>query len=293
MANIAVLGTGLLGAAFAEAAAGRGDAVTVWNRSPDKARALAGPGIAVAATADAAVRGASRVHLVLKDDAVVDAVIAAARAGLAADAILIDHSTTLPALTAARAQRLAAEGVQYLHCPVFMTPQAARNAQGSMLAAGPRAAFERVRAELAAMTGRLEYQGERSDLAAANKLFGNAMILSLSGAMADVLTLARASGVDGEAAIRLLGLLDLNAMVATRGTNMARGKFTPSFELAMARKDIALMLETAAGRPLAVLPGVAARMDQLLAAGHGAEDATVLAIDAVAGRNGGNAHGAA
>lgn len=293
MANIAVLGTGLLGGAFAEAAARRGDAVTVWNRSLDKARALVGPGIAVAATPDAAVRGATRVHLVLKDDAVVDAVIAAARDGLAAGAILIDHSTTLPALTAARAQRLAAEGVQYLHCPVFMTPQAARNAQGSMLVAGPRAVFEQVRAELAAMTGRLEYQGERSDLAAAHKLFGNAMILSLSGAMADVLTLAQASGVDGEAAIGLLGLLDLNAMVATRGANMARGKFTPSFELAMARKDIALMLETAAGRPLAVLPGVAARMDQLLAAGHGAADATVLAIDAVARPNGGNAHGAA
>lgn len=282
MATIAFLGTGLLGAAFAEAAAKRGDSVTVWNRSADKARALTPFGIAVAATPAEAVRGASRVHLVLKDDAVVDAVIAAARAGLAAGAVLIDHSTTLPALTAKRAAALDAAGLKYLHCPVFMTPLAARNAKGSMLAAGPAAVFESVRAELAAMTGRLEYQGERSDLAAAKKLFGNALIISLSAAMADVLTLARASGVDGQDAISLIGLLDLNAMVATRGANMARGDFTPSFELSMARKDVRLMLETAGDRPLALLPGIAARMDQLLAAGHGAADASVIAIDAAA-----------
>lgn len=283
MANIAFLGAGLLGGAFAEAAAKRGDTVTVWNRSVDKANALACFGIAAAATPAAAVRGAARVHLVLKDDAVVDQIIAAAREGLAPGTILIDHTTTLPALTAARAQRLAAAGIAYLHCPVFMTPLAARKAQGSMLVAGPQAIFDGVKAELAAMTGRLEYQGERSDLAAAKKLFGNALIISLSGAMADVLTLARASGVDGADAITLMGLLDLNAMVATRGANMARGNFPLSFELAMARKDVRLMLETAGDLPLAVLPGIAARMDQLIAAGHGADDVSSLAIDAVTG----------
>ncbi|MDZ4251732.1 MAG: NAD(P)-binding domain-containing protein [Sulfuritalea sp.] len=293
MANIAFLGTGLLGAAFAEAAAQRGDTVTVWNRSADKARALTGFGIRVASTPAEAVGGATRVHLVLKDDAVVDEVIVAAGAGLSAEAVLIDHSTTLPALTAERAQRLAAAGLKYLHCPVFMTPAAARNAQGSMLAAGPAAVFDIVKDELAKMTGRLEYQGERSDLAAVNKLLGNALIISLSAATADVLTLAQASGVDGEAAIRLFGLLDLNAIVATRGANMARGRFAPSFELAMARKDLGLMLATAGGRPLAVLPGVADRMDRLLAAGHGADDFTVLAIDALAGRAKGDEHGAA
>jgi 3-hydroxyisobutyrate dehydrogenase-like beta-hydroxyacid dehydrogenase len=61
---------------------------------------------------------------------VVDAVIAAALPGLAPHAIVLDHTTTLPALTAARAARLAVQGVHYLHCPVFMGPAAARKAQG-------------------------------------------------------------------------------------------------------------------------------------------------------------------
>ena len=46
-------------------------------------------------------------------------------------------------------------------------------------------------------------------------------------------------------------------------------------------KDVQLMLDTAGDRPLAVLPLVAKRMDQLIAAGHGAKDSSVLGIDAV------------
>ena len=283
MAKIAFLGTGLLGSAFAEAAVKRGDTVTAWNRSPDKVLALAQFGVKSATTPVAAVRGASRVHLVLKDDAVVDEVIAAARSGLSPETILIDHSTTLPRLTAERAQRLQVQGLMYLHCPVFMGPPAARNAQGSMMVAGPRALFESVEAELAKMTGRLQYMGERTDLAAVSKLFGNAMIIGITAMTADILTMAQANSVGADDAIKLLGLLDLNAMVAGRGANMARGNFAASFELAMARKDVGLMLETAGDRPMAALPAVAARMDRLIAAGHGAEDFSVLAIDAARG----------
>jgi 3-hydroxyisobutyrate dehydrogenase len=281
MASIAFLGTGLLGSAFAEAAAKRGDSVTAWNRSPDKVLALAPFGIKAAATPAEAVRGASRVHLVLKDDTVVDDVVSAARPGLSADAILVDHSTTLPRLTAERAARLRAQGIRYLHCPVFMGPPAARNAQGLMLATGSKVLFESVEAELARMTGRLEYMGERTDLAAVNKLLGNAMLIGLWAVMADVLTLAKSCGVDAGDAIKLLGNLDLNAAVSRRGASMAKRDFTPTFELAMARKDVRLMLETSGDRPMAALPAVAARMDQLIAAGHGADDASVLAIDAV------------
>lgn len=281
MATIAFLGTGLLGAAFAQAAARRGDTVTAWNRSQDKLQALVPFGVRPATTPAQAVRGATRVHLILKDDAVVEEVIAAARPGLASEAVLVDHTTTLPALTAQRSQRLNAEGVKYLHCPVFMGPPAARDAKGSMLVAGPQHVFESVKSDLAAMTGRLEYMGERADLAAVNKLFGNAMIIGVSAAMADILTLAQTSGVPPQDAVKLLGMLDLNAMVAGRGANMARGNYAASFELAMARKDVRLMLETCGTRPLAVLPAIAARMDQLIGEGHGAKDASVLGIDAV------------
>ena len=281
MAKLAFLGTGLLGGAFAEAAAKRGDTVVAWNRSKEKAQALAPFGVVAAATPAAAVVGAARVHLILRDDAVVEEVIAAARPRLAVDAILIDHSTTLPALTAVRAERLQAEGLAYLHCPVFMGPAAARSAQGSMLVAGPQAVFERVRADLEKMTGRLEYLGERADLAAVYKLLGNAMFIGSWGVLADILTVARGGGVAAADAIKMLSMLDLNAIVSGRGMNMARGNFEPTFELTMALKDAQLMIETAGELPLAALPSIAARMKDLIAAGYGDRDPAVLAIDAV------------
>lgn len=58
----------------------------------------------------------------------------------------------------------------------------------------------------------------------------------------------------------------------------------PSWELAMARKDARLMLEETERMNLAlsVLPAIAARMDTVIAEGHGKSDWTVLAKDALA-----------
>src|SRR5687768_1178753 len=177
MTRIAYLGTGLLGSAMAEAAAKRGNDVTVWNRTIEKARALEQFGIRVATTPADAVRGAERVHLVLKDDAVVDDVIAALRPGLDGGAIIIDHTTNQPALTAVRAETLNAEGVHYIHCPVFIGPAAARQSQGIVLASGPQSSFDAIKDELGRMGSRVEYFGERPDLAAVYKLCGNAYII--------------------------------------------------------------------------------------------------------------------
>lgn len=280
MSHTAFLGTGLLGSAFVEAAAGRGDTLTVWNRTPEKAEALTRVGVTVAPSAAAAVRGARRVHLVLKDDAAVDEVIAAIRTALTPDAVIVDHSTTLPERTADRSARLNADGVRYLHCPVFIGPAAARQGKGTILAAGPRPLFDAVEPGLRRMAERVRFVGERADLAATYKLCGNALIIGINALVADVLTIAAGSGIGADDALGVLGLFDVSGVVAGRGRSMAARDFAPSFELGMARKDVGLMIETAGTLPLAALPGIAARMDALVAEGHGAEDLAVLAVDA-------------
>ncbi|MHB1223961.1 MAG: NAD(P)-dependent oxidoreductase [Gemmatimonadaceae bacterium] len=281
MSQTAFLGTGLLGAAFVEAAVGRGENITVWNRTTEKARALAPLGVRVAGTPAEAVRGAARVHLVLKDDAVVDEVIAALRPGLDDDAVIIDHTTNQPALTAGRSRRLEDEGVRYLHCPVFIGPAAARRSKGTILAAGPRAVFDAVRDDLARMASRVEYLGERPDLAAVHKLCGNAFIIGISALIADVLAVAAGADVTPASALGVLDLFHVSAVINGRGRSMAAGDFSPSFELAMARKDVRLMIETAGTQPLATLPAIAARMDELIAEGYGADDLAVIGRDAL------------
>jgi 3-hydroxyisobutyrate dehydrogenase-like beta-hydroxyacid dehydrogenase len=281
MTHIAFLGTGLLGSALVEAALGRGERITVWNRTLAKARALEASGARVAETPADAVRGAARVHLVLKDDAAVEDVVAALRPGLAPDAVVVDHTTTQPALTAERARRLNAEGVRYLHCPVFIGPAAARKGQGTVLASGPRALFDAVKDGLAPMAQRVEYFGERPDLAAVYKLCGNAFIIGIVGLVADVYSVAAGAGVHAPEVLKVLEYFNVGAAVTGRGRNMTARNWEPAFELAMARKDVGLMIETAGARPLATLPALAARMDEIIARGHGGDDLAVLGMESV------------
>ncbi len=280
--TIAFLGTGMIAAGMIEAATKRGEHVRAWNRTLDKARALAPLGVEVAETPRAACTGAERVHIVLSDDAAVDSVIEAC--GDALDgALVIDHTTTSPGGTKARAARLEKQGVAFLHAPVFMSPPMCRDARGIMLAAGPKKTFERAQGALAKMTGSVEYLGERPDLAAANKLFGNAMILTITAGLADVFQMAKAAGIAPQDAFALFSKFNPGATLTYRGAEMAKGNFEPRFELSMARKDARLMLEMASsgGRELGVLPSIANWMDALIARGHASDDLGVLAIDAL------------
>ena len=110
--TIAILGAGLLGSGFVQGARSRGVNVNVWNRTHAKAQALESTGARAFAQASDAVRGVSRVHLVVADDAAVEAILVQIATGLAKDTVVIDHSTTLPRTTAERVTRLAREGIR-------------------------------------------------------------------------------------------------------------------------------------------------------------------------------------
>jgi 3-hydroxyisobutyrate dehydrogenase len=277
MARVAVLGTGLLGSAFAEGLLTRGGSeVVVWNRTRAKAEPLAALGARVVDSAADAVIGVDLIHLVLLDDDVVDAAIAEIRGALAAGAVIVDHSTTRPDRTAARAAALDAAGIDYLHAPVMMGPGAAREAKGMMLVAGPTERFARVRTALSAMTGELWHVGERPDLAACYKLFGNAAILSIVGVVADIMHLADATGVMRTGALEMLSKVNLAGSMAFRGRMMVDGNFEPSFTLDVARKDLRLMLEAAGSEPTPMLRALAARMDEGIAAGQAGHDLAVI-----------------
>lgn len=286
MSQIAFLGTGLLGTAMVEAALSRGEKVVVWNRSHEKATPLEKLGATVAATAGDAVRGAKRVHLVLKDDAVVDEVLAGCRERLKGS-LIIDHTTCSPEGTKLRTDALAEHGIEYLPAPVFMSPAMAKKAQGIILASGSARVFEKAKPALEKMTSRVEYLGERPELAAVYKLSGNAMIITMAAGLADVFALAGAQGVAPTEIMKMFEYFNPGAGLKWRGDSMAAGEFSPaSFEMTMARKDVRLMIEaTEPGAvPLQVLPGIAAWMDRLIAAGHGRDDFGALARDVVVGR---------
>ncbi len=283
---ITILGTGLLGSGFTRALRKRGEPVRVWNRTADKARALETEGaIAVSDVADA-VRGADRTHVVLADDAAVDAVLAAAAPGLAAGALVIDHSTTSTAGARERTSRWRERGIVYQHAPVFMGPQNAADSTGLMLLSGDREVVARLTPVLAPLTGKLVDLGPRVDAAAAFKLLGNLFLMALTAGFTDMLALGKAMSVAPTELATLFEHFNPGGSVPSRFKRMIDADYDhPSWELAMARKDARLMQEEAdaAGVALSMLPAVAALMDRSIAEGHGHADWTVVARDFVVG----------
>ena len=281
MASVAFLGTGMLGGAMVEGMLRRGDAVTVWNRTEAKARALEAFGATVAATPGDAVAGAGRVHMTFSDDEVVDQMMAAVTPRLTKEVIVIDHTTASPRGTKARVARLNAAGVPFLHAPVFMSPQMARDSVGIVLAAGPQAVYDAALDTLEAMTGEVWYLGEQGDVAAAYKIFGNSMLFVIAAGVTDVFAMAKGLGIAPADALAVFSKFQPGGLIKSRGEKMARGDFSASFELTMARKDMRLMLEAAAGQPLTVLPGIAKAMDDAIAKGHGKDDLGAIAAEVI------------
>ncbi|HKU36569.1 MAG TPA: NAD(P)-dependent oxidoreductase [Polyangiales bacterium] len=281
---IAFLGMGLLGANFVRALRERGETVQVWNRTPAKARALTEVGATAHEDPVEAVRGATRVHLTLSDDDAVDSVLERVRSGLSRDAIIVDHTTTSPTGTRARAQRWAERGIAFQHAPVFMAPQNALDATGVMLASGVRTRFERLEPELSKMTGKLVYLGEEPERAAAYKLLGNSFLMFMTAGFGDFFALAKSMNVPAKEAASLFQFFNPAVTLPARIARVLAADWAnPSWELQMARKDARLMLEEAArsGVPLATLPAIAQTMDRYLERGHAHDDWTVITKDSL------------
>jgi 3-hydroxyisobutyrate dehydrogenase len=281
MAKVAFLGTGLLGSAMAEGMLRRGDAVTVWNRTEAKARALQSSGASVAKTPADAVAGAERVHMTFSDDAVVDRVLSDIMAAIPAGTIVIDHTTTAPSGTIARYKRMQQAGKNFLHAPVFMSPQMARDAVGILMCSGPQALFDKTREPLQKMTGEAWYLGDDPGRAAAFKLFGNSMLFVIAAGVTDVFAMAKGLGISAADALQVFSKFQPGGLIKARGEKMARGDFSATFELTMARKDIRLMLEAAGAQPTVVLDSIAKRMDDAIARGHGQEDLGAIAAEVI------------
>jgi 3-hydroxyisobutyrate dehydrogenase len=282
---IAILGAGLLGSGFARALLRDGQAVRVWNRTAERARALATEGAdVVEGDAAAAVRGVDRVHVVLADDAAVDSVLAAAAPGFAPGVLVIDHSTTSPRGAAERTTRWREREVTYVHAPVFMGPQSALSHSGTILVSGDREVVARVTPLLAPMTGKVLDVGPRVERAAQLKLLGNLQLMAFVAGFVDMLALARSMDIPQRDAVMLLEHIDPGPSLVRRFKRIMNGRYDqPTWDLAMARKDAQLMQAEVerAGLALRMLQPLAALMDEMLARGFHEADWTVVASDLV------------
>lgn len=279
----AFLGMGHLGANFVKAMLKKGKQVNVWNRTASKAKALEADGARAFDNVAEAVAGASRIHITLKDDASVDEILEQASSGLAAGAIIIDHTTTSTEGARKRTVEWKMRGFTYLHAPVFMGPQNAHDSTGFMLVSGDQAVIDQLMPELSAMTGKVINFGEDCSRAAGMKLIGNLFLISITAGMSDALALAKSDGISIADVTTLFESFNPGATLPARLKKMTSNTFEqPTWELHMARKDAGLMIKEAEGKhALKFIPAVVVEMDKWIAAGHANSDWTVIAKDNV------------
>jgi len=275
----AFLGMGLLGSNFVRAMLKRGESVQVWNRTASKAQDLEKEGARAFLQVNEAVKGATEIHLTLKDDVAVDEVLKAAEPGFTPGAIIIDHTTTSKEGAIKRTRYWKEKGFTYQHAPVFMGPANALDGTGFMLLSGEESIINVLSPSLSKMTGKLLNFGTEVGKAAAMKLAGNAFLVCLTAGLKDTLTLSHSLDISVADLLALFTEWNPGAHVAARLKRMTGADHTqPSWELSMARKDTQLFLDATqqTGNQLVLMPAIAALMDEYISKGLGNYDWTVI-----------------
>ena len=273
--QVAVLGTGTMGAGMSRSLLRAGHTVRVWNRTAERAEPLAADGATVAGSAGEAVRGAEVVLVVLFDTAAVLDVLADAAGAAEPGAVWLQASTIGPQGTERVAALAAEHGLRLVDAPVLGTKAPAEQGKLVALLSGDRAAVEAAGPVLAAISARQVHAGERLGAASALKLVCNCWIAMQNAAIGQSIALAEGLGLDPELFLEATkgGAAD-SAYLHLKAELVRKGDYPPSFTLDGALKDVELIL--AAAREVGVTDDVLAGLRTVYRrasdAGHGGED---------------------
>ncbi|HEY8383026.1 MAG TPA: NAD(P)-dependent oxidoreductase [Microvirga sp.] len=285
--RIALLGTGLMGAPMVRRLLGAGFSVTVWNRTPEKAQALAADGAEVAGSAAEAAREADAVITMLENGAVVTDVLfgQGVAAAMRAGATFIDMSSIPPSVAKDHAARLAERGVRHLDAPVSGGTVGAEQGTLAIMAGGEKAVFEAALPVFAAM-GRSTHVGPHGAGQLA-KLANQAIVGITIGAVSEALLLAAAGGAD-PAAVReaIRGGFAESRILEVHGQRMIDRDFAPRGFVHIQVKDLDTILATAAeyGLTLPLTQNVRDRFVELrdrLGGSHLDHSALLLQLEAM------------
>jgi 3-hydroxyisobutyrate dehydrogenase len=272
---VTVLGTGIMGAGMARSIAAAGLDTTVWNRDPDKARPLADDGARVATDPVDAVSAADVVVTMLFDTDAVAAVMGPLLAHLRPDAVWLQTSTVGLEGTERLAGLAREHGVAFVDAPVLGTRQPAEQGELTVLAGGPEDVREAVVPVLDAIGSRTVWVGERPGDGHRLKLAANSWMLSVVGATAQAVALARGLGIDPALFLEAIagGPLDC-PYVQLKGKSMIAEEFPPAFPLAGAVKDTELIAaaQRATGADDSLMAVLHERFAEAAGAGHADED---------------------
>ena len=283
--HIGIAGVGRMGAAIGLRLIEVGHELTVWNRTPDKAKPLVDAGAVLAASPKEL---ASRVDVIITILTNAEALASVydppsgVLAGNLEGKLVIEMSTVQPADEVALAAKVKAAGAAFVECPVGGTTGPARQGKLLGLAGGDAADVARARPLLDQMCRRVEHLGPVG-AGASMKLAINLPLIVAYQALGEAYTLCRHLGLDNKALMELFA--DTSGapnVLKVRGPAIAEAlsgnPAPPAFDIDNIRKDLRTMIAEAKvrGGTLPLVERTLAIFDDAAKDGWGKRDGSAI-----------------
>jgi len=268
MANLGFIGLGVMGGQMVKRLLDKGHVVTGYNRTRAKAQWLVDRGMkwgetprAVSAAADITLSMVTNTEALKTVAEGPDGFLA----GFSAGKVLIDMSTVSPAASRALASKVREKGADLVDAPVSGSVITLQEGKLSVMVAGRRETFDRVKPLLQDIGPKVTYVGENG-LALSMKIAINLSLAVQMLAFSEGVLLAEKSGIARETAVDVLTHSVIGSpMVQYRGHFVLKMPEEAWFNVNMMQKDMLLALEM--GRQLDVpLPTTAVTNEFLTAA---------------------------
>jgi 3-hydroxyisobutyrate dehydrogenase len=281
MTRVALVGIGTMGLPMGRNLLAAGHEVIGCDVDPGRASLL---GVPFAATPGEAARGAELVILSLPSVAIVEEAVVGPRGvceGVEPGAVVVDMSTSPPALARRLAERLAASGAVFLDAPVSGGPMGAEDASLTIMVGGAPEVFERARPVFEALGRTVVHVGTHGAGQAA-KLCNNLVAGATMAALAECCAVARREGIDPKLLYGILSTSTGDSRVLRNRFPLAGAEdkhpsnrgFESLFAVDLIAKDLELAVELA--REHGVEPN---QTEQALAAYRAAQAAGLGSLD--------------
>jgi 3-hydroxyisobutyrate dehydrogenase-like beta-hydroxyacid dehydrogenase len=270
MAKIAFLGLGQMGAPMATRLLQAGHDLTVWNRTPDRAKPLAAGGATVAKSpAEAGAGAAFAITMVATPEALKDVVLSGEHSlvrALGPGQVYIDMSTVGPNTVRSIAAQFP-RGVAVVDAPVRGSVSQAAEGRLEIFVGASDEDFERARPILESL-GSVGHVGGFG-AGAAMKLVANLVLGASIAAVGEALALGEGLGLGRTPLLNMLEGSQLSPVVRAKRSNIESGHYPPNFKLRHAAKDLRLVIEAASAvdRDLKVSAAARAWLDAAIERG--------------------------
>ena len=244
--KVAFVGLGVMGFPMAGHLKRAGHEVSVFNRSPDKARRwVEVHGGTAGATVAEAVAGCELVALCVGNDDDVGGVLAQALPAMAADGVVVDHTTTSARLAREAAAQARAAGRWFVDAPVSGGQAGAENGQLTIMAGGEAVAVDRATPVISAYAKAIKRIGEPGAGQLA-KMVNQICIAGTLQGLAEAIHFAKTAGVDADAVFEAISKGAAQSwQMDNRWATMVQDKFDFGFAVDWMRKDLGLVLDEA------------------------------------------------